>query len=121
MTNEQDPPSRRRHDEASLAEVRRRQSRPNPMRSLAYLRVDVEAGLVNISAAIALNNMNTPILTVGMKITHPNHGEGIVEKVSEGSADIRFGNVLRTIDPRLADISVPEPTVRIGEADIPLK
>ncbi|HZQ47430.1 MAG TPA: hypothetical protein VFC07_10490 [Verrucomicrobiae bacterium] len=65
--------------------------------------------------------MNTPILTVGMKITHPNHGEGIVEKVSEGSADIRFGNVLRTIDPRLADISVPEPTVRIGEADIPLK
>lgn len=65
--------------------------------------------------------MNTPILTVGMKITHPNHGEGIVEKVSENSADIRFGNVLRTIDPRLADISVPEPTVKIGEVEIPLK
>ena len=65
--------------------------------------------------------MNTPILTVGMKITHPNHGEGIVEKVSEGSADIRFGNILRTIDPRLAEISVPEPTVKIGEVEIPLK
>jgi hypothetical protein len=65
--------------------------------------------------------MNAPILTVGMKITHPHHGEGIVEKVSEGSADIRFGNVLRTIDPRLAEITVPEPTVKIGEADIPLK
>src|SRR5882762_4276861 len=65
--------------------------------------------------------MNTPILTVGMKITHPHHGEGIVEKVSEGSADIRFGNVLRTIDPRLAEISVPEPTVKVGEAEVPLK
>src|SRR5579863_9637419 len=66
-------------------------------------------------------DMNTPILTVGMKITHPHHGEGIVEKVSGGSADIRFGNELRTIDPRLADISVPEPTVKIGDAEIPLK
>lgn len=65
--------------------------------------------------------MSTPILTPGMKITHPNHGEGIVEKVSAGSADIRFGNVLRTIDPKLADISVPEPTVKIGEAEVPLK
>jgi len=65
--------------------------------------------------------MDTPILTPGMKIVHPNHGEGIVEKVSTGSAEIRFGNVLRTIDPRLAEIKVPEPTVRVGEADVPLR
>jgi hypothetical protein len=64
--------------------------------------------------------MNAPILTVGMKITHPHHGEGVVEKISGGSADIRFGNVLRTIDPRLADIAVPEPTVKMGEIEIPL-
>jgi hypothetical protein len=65
--------------------------------------------------------MSTPILTVGMKITHPHHGEGVVEKISGGSADIRFGNILRTIDPRLAEIQVPEPTVKIGEAEVPLK
>jgi hypothetical protein len=65
--------------------------------------------------------MNTPILTPGMKIVHPNHGEGIVEKVSTGSAEIRFGNILRTIDPRLADIKVPEPMVKVGEIDVPLK
>jgi hypothetical protein len=65
--------------------------------------------------------MSTPILTPGMKIVHPNHGEGIVEKVSTGSAEIRFGNMLRTIDPRLADIKVPEPMVKIGEAEVPLK
>lgn len=64
--------------------------------------------------------MNTPILTVGMKITHPHHGEGVVEKVSGGSAEIRFGNILRTIDPRLADIKVPEPTVKIGDAEVSL-
>jgi len=55
-----------------------------------------------------------------MKVTHPHHGEGIVEKVSGGSADIRFGNILRTIDPRLAEITVPEPTVKIGEVEVPL-
>jgi hypothetical protein len=65
--------------------------------------------------------MNNPILTPGMKIFHPNHGEGIVEKVSTGSAEIRFGNELRTIDPRLADIKVPEPTVRVGDVEVPLK
>src|SRR6185437_2781778 len=65
--------------------------------------------------------MSAPILTPGMKIIHPNHGEGIVEKVSTGSAEIRFGNVLRTIDPRLADIKVPEPMVKVGEAEVPLK
>ena len=56
-----------------------------------------------------------------MKIVHPNHGEGVVEKVSTGSAEIRFGNLLRTIDPRLADIQVPEPMVKVGEVEVPLK
>jgi hypothetical protein len=65
--------------------------------------------------------MSAPILTPGMKIVHPHHGEGIVEKVGVGSADIRFGNVLRTVDPRLAEIKVPEPMVKIGDAEVPLK
>ena len=56
-----------------------------------------------------------------MKIVHAHHGEGIVEKVSAGSAEIRFGSELRTIDPRLADIKVPEPMVKIGEAEVPIK
>ena len=56
-----------------------------------------------------------------MKIVHAHHGEGIVEKVSAGSAEIRFGTSLRTIDPRLADIQVPEPTVKVGETEVPVK
>lgn len=65
--------------------------------------------------------MQNPVLTPGMKVTHPHHGEGIVEKVGVGSAEIRFGNVLRTVDPRLAEIQVPEPTVKIGESEMPIK
>ena len=44
-----------------------------------------------------------------------------MEKVGVGSADIRFGNTLRTVDPGLAEIQVPEPTIKVGETDIPLK
>ncbi|MDB6067741.1 MAG: hypothetical protein JWR26_3949 [Pedosphaera sp.] len=65
--------------------------------------------------------MKIQALTVGMKITHPNHGEGVVEKVSANAAEIRFGNILRTIDPEIAEITVAEPSVKIGEAEVPLK
>lgn len=56
-----------------------------------------------------------------MTITHPNHGEGVVEKVSANAAEIRFGNILRTIDPELAEISVAEPTVKVGTSEIPIR
>ena len=65
--------------------------------------------------------MKAQSLTVGLRITHPNHGEGVVEKVSANAAEIRFGNILRTIDPEIADITMAEPNVKIGDAEIPLK
>ena len=64
--------------------------------------------------------MSTINLTVGMKVKHPHHGEGVVEKVSANAAEIRFGNILRTIDPELADLAVPEPGVKVGDTEIPL-
>src|ERR1700748_1284425 len=65
--------------------------------------------------------MKAQALTVGMKITHPHHGEGVVEKISANAAEIRFGNILRTIDPEIAEITVAEPSVKVGEAEVPLK
>ena len=56
-----------------------------------------------------------------MTIIHPHHGEGKVEKISANSAEIRFGDVLRTIDPEIAEISVAEPTIRVGSSEVPLK
>jgi hypothetical protein len=64
--------------------------------------------------------MKIQMLKEGMKVVHPHHGEGVVEKIVGSAAEIRFGNLLRTIDPELADISVPEPTVKVGEAEVPL-
>lgn len=65
--------------------------------------------------------MKAQSLTVGMKITHPHHGEGVVEKLSANAAEIRFGNILRTIDPELAEITVAEPEVKVGNGQVPLK
>jgi len=65
--------------------------------------------------------MKAQSLTVGMKITHPHHGEGVVEKLSANAAEIRFGNILRTIDPELAEITAAEPGVKVGTSEISLK
>ncbi len=64
--------------------------------------------------------MKFNLLKVGLRVTHPHHGEGTVERLVGSAAEIRFGNTLRTVDPELADLSVPEPTVKLGDADIPL-
>lgn len=60
-------------------------------------------------------------LSVGMKVVHPNHGEGIVEKISNVDAAIRFGNVLRTVDPQLADIAPAEAMASVEGLRVPLK
>jgi hypothetical protein len=60
-------------------------------------------------------------LSIGMKVLHPNYGEGVIEKISNVDADIRFDNVLRTIDPQLAEIAPAEATVTVQGLHIPLK
>jgi len=60
-------------------------------------------------------------LTVGMKVIHPQYGAGIVETISNVDAAIRFGNVLRTVDPQLADVAPAEATVRVDGLTVPLK
>ena len=65
--------------------------------------------------------MKIESLTIGLRINHPQHGEGVVEKISSNGAEIRFGNILKTIDPEMAEITVAEPRVNIGGTEIPLK
>lgn len=56
-----------------------------------------------------------------MKVVHPQYGPGLVEKISNVDASVRFNNVLRTIDPEMADIAPAEATVRVEGLNIPLK
>jgi hypothetical protein len=60
-------------------------------------------------------------LTVGMKVLHPQYGAGVVENVSNVDASIRFDNVLRTVDPQLAEIAPAEAVASVDGLHVPLK
>ena len=60
-------------------------------------------------------------LNIGLKIKHPQYGVGIVKAISEITAEIRFDDGTRTIEPELSGISPAEPTASIGGLVMPLK
>jgi hypothetical protein len=60
-------------------------------------------------------------LSVGMKVIHPQYGMGVVEKISNVDASIRFANVLRTVDPQLAEVDPAEAIIRVEGLTVPLK
>jgi hypothetical protein len=65
--------------------------------------------------------MNIGSLTVGMRVKHPQYGVGTVKTVSERTAEVRFDDAQRTIDPELSGITPAEPTVAISGLEAPLK
>jgi hypothetical protein len=60
-------------------------------------------------------------LKIGQEVNHPQHGEGTVERISSNGAEIRFGNILKTIDPEIAGVTVAEPQIKIGDVEMSLK
>lgn len=60
-------------------------------------------------------------LSVGMKVIHPQYGAGVVERVSNVDASVRFDNILRTIDPELAEIASVQPAAQTGGSGAPLR
>ena len=60
-------------------------------------------------------------LTIGLKIRHPQYGFGIVKKLDEHTAEIRFDDGLRTVDPEMSGITPGEPVVEAKGLDVPLK
>jgi len=52
-------------------------------------------------------------LIVGMKVLHPQYGAGVVDKITNVDASIRFDNMLRTVDPQLAEIAPAEAVAAI--------
>jgi hypothetical protein len=59
-------------------------------------------------------------LTIGQRVKHPQYGVGTVNRLNEQTAEIRFDDATRTIDPVLAEVSPAEPTLAISGLDIPL-
>lgn len=60
-------------------------------------------------------------LSIGMKVIHPQYGAGVVEKISNVDASVRFDNILRTVDPQLAEMAPAEATVHVEGLTMPLK
>ena len=64
--------------------------------------------------------MKIQFLTIGLKIRHPQYGVGVVKSISERTAEIRFDDAQRTIDPELSNVSPADPVAALSGLEIPL-
>ncbi|HTB83160.1 MAG TPA: hypothetical protein VK742_05855 [Candidatus Sulfotelmatobacter sp.] len=65
--------------------------------------------------------MKIQTLTVGLSVRHPQYGLGTVKSISEQSAEVRFNDATRTVDPDLSGLEPAEPSVKVSGLEQPLK
>jgi hypothetical protein len=65
--------------------------------------------------------MKIEALHVGLRIRHTQYGVGTVKTIAEKSAEIRFDDAVRTVDPELSGITPAEPSVSVSGLEQPLK
>ena len=57
---------------------------------------------------------------IGMKVRHPQYGIGTVKTISEHTAEVRFDDGQRTVEPQSAGLAPAEPQVAVSGLDQPL-
>lgn len=59
-------------------------------------------------------------MRIGMRVRHPNYGDGLVSGISKTSVEIEFPDAVRTLEPVTSGVEPVEAEAAIGGLEIPL-
>lgn len=65
--------------------------------------------------------MKNSALAIGMKVRHPQYGEGVVKAITEHTADVLFVEGRKTIEPETSGVQPAEAQASISGLETPLQ